>query len=152
MVEAGFERIGTYVTRRQNTVAQYIATRPILDLCERSAWRRGVWVFCRWQRHDGLYLEGKKKRAAAEPDREEAIIKEEGMPHGNDNGPGMRAGVQSSNLTYSKDRVQSSCSRCNGLEYHHPIMSMIQGHVGRPRRRRIIISTYIVIPYMTYMV
>ena len=25
MVESGFERIGTYVTRRQNMVAQYIA-------------------------------------------------------------------------------------------------------------------------------
>ena len=32
MAEAGFERIGTYITRRQNTVAQYIATQQILDL------------------------------------------------------------------------------------------------------------------------
>ena len=44
MVEAGFEGIGTYVTRRHNTGAQYIATRPILDLCEQSARRPGAMV------------------------------------------------------------------------------------------------------------
>ena len=48
LVEEGFEGIGTYVTRRQNTVAQYIATRPILDLYERSAPRPGAWVSRRW--------------------------------------------------------------------------------------------------------
>ena len=68
MVEAGFEGIRTYVTRRQKTFAQYIATRPILDLYERSAWRPGVWVSRRWWEHDGLDLEGAKKRAAAESD------------------------------------------------------------------------------------
>ena len=34
MVEAGFEGIRTYITRRQNTVAHYIVPQPILDLCE----------------------------------------------------------------------------------------------------------------------
>ena len=29
----GLEEIGVYIARRQNTVAQYIATRPIMDLC-----------------------------------------------------------------------------------------------------------------------
>ena len=48
MLEAGFEGIGTYITRRQNTVAQYIATGPILDLCERSARRTGERVSWRW--------------------------------------------------------------------------------------------------------
>ena len=71
-MEAGFEEIGTYITRRQKTVAQYIATRPILDLCERSAWRSGARVSRRWWEQDGLYLEGSKKRAetAAESDGE----------------------------------------------------------------------------------
>ena len=32
--EAGFELMETYIRRRQNAVAQYIAMRPILDLCE----------------------------------------------------------------------------------------------------------------------
>ena len=33
ILEAGFEEIGTYITRRQNTVVHYITTRPIMDLC-----------------------------------------------------------------------------------------------------------------------
>ena len=48
MEEAVFEEIGVYIKRRQNTVAQYIATRPILDLCERSVQRPGAWVSWRW--------------------------------------------------------------------------------------------------------
>ena len=32
--EAGFEPMETYILSRQNTAAQYIVTRPILDLCE----------------------------------------------------------------------------------------------------------------------
>ena len=71
MVVPGFEGIGKCITRRQNTVAQYIATRPILDLCERSAWRKGARVSRRWWEQDGLELEGAKKRvtsAAADSD------------------------------------------------------------------------------------
>ena len=34
MKEAGLTDIQTSIERRQNTVAQYIATRPLLDLCE----------------------------------------------------------------------------------------------------------------------
>ena len=32
MVEAGLQEVDTYVSRRQNTVSQFIATRPIMDL------------------------------------------------------------------------------------------------------------------------
>ena len=42
--EALFEGIRKSVTRRQNTVAQYIATRPIMDLYERSTWWPGARV------------------------------------------------------------------------------------------------------------
>ena len=43
--------------------------------------------------------EGKKKTAvAAESDREETIGEKERMPPKNNDGPGMRAGVESSNL------------------------------------------------------
>ena len=71
MVGSGFEGIIRYITRRQNTVTQYIATRLILDLCERSARRPGVRVPRRWWKQDGLDLEGAKKRAvsAEESDR-----------------------------------------------------------------------------------
>ena len=33
MAEAGLQEMETYVSGLQNTVAQYIATRPIMDLC-----------------------------------------------------------------------------------------------------------------------
>ena len=46
--EAGLEGIRKSVTRRKNTVAQYIATRPILDLCERATQQAGARVSWRW--------------------------------------------------------------------------------------------------------
>ena len=64
MVRAGFLSIGKYITRRQNTVAQYIATQPIMDLYEQSARRPGERVSRRWWYQAGIYLEGVKKRAA----------------------------------------------------------------------------------------
>ena len=39
--EAGLEGIDTYVSRQKNTVAHYIATRPILDLCLEAERRPG---------------------------------------------------------------------------------------------------------------
>ena len=50
--------------RRQNTVAQYIAMQPILDLCERSTWRHRARVSWRWWEQAGIDLEGANKRAA----------------------------------------------------------------------------------------
>ena len=57
MAEAVFGDSRTYVTRRQNTVAQYILTQPIMDLCDWSTQRPGVWVYRRWWEQYGLYLE-----------------------------------------------------------------------------------------------
>ena len=76
MVDSGFKGIGKYITRRQNMVAQYIATRPVLKLCEQSARRPGERVSLRWWEQAGVYLEeGNKKAesvaAAAESDGEE---------------------------------------------------------------------------------
>ena len=72
MEEAGFEEIRFYVTRRYNTVAQYIATRPIMDLYEKSVQRPVAWVSRCWWDQEGLDLEETKERAAVESDREEA--------------------------------------------------------------------------------
>ena len=41
MKEAGIVQIWTSILRRQNTFAQFIATRPILDLCEGAVSRPG---------------------------------------------------------------------------------------------------------------
>ena len=48
MKEAGLTDIRTSILRRQNTVAQYIATRPLLDLCEGARAREGAKVPLRW--------------------------------------------------------------------------------------------------------
>ena len=64
MREAGFEGIQKAITRRQNTVAQYISTWPILDLCERSTQRVGARVSRWWWEQEGIDLEAGKERAA----------------------------------------------------------------------------------------
>ena len=71
MEEAGFDEIGVYITRRKNTVAQYIATQPILDLFERYVRRPGAWVYRRWWDQEGLDLEGETERAVGAPGGEE---------------------------------------------------------------------------------
>ena len=48
MVEAGFQEVETYVFLRQNTVAQFIATRTIIDLCLDMEWRPGSRVTNWW--------------------------------------------------------------------------------------------------------
>ena len=43
MEEAGLQEVEIYVSLRQNTVAQFIDTRPIMDLClaaDRRLWSR----------------------------------------------------------------------------------------------------------------
>ena len=52
--DAGIVRVRTSVLRRQNTVAQFVATRPILALCEGSARRGGKRVPQRWWEQTGI--------------------------------------------------------------------------------------------------
>ena len=47
MKEAGLTNVHTSINRRQNTVTQYIATRPLLDLCEGAKQREGSRVTLR---------------------------------------------------------------------------------------------------------
>ena len=70
MEEAGFEEIGVYIKKRQNTVAQYILTRPIMDICEQSVRRPGAWVYRRWWEQEKIDLEVEMERATAASDRE----------------------------------------------------------------------------------
>ena len=66
--EAGIVRIRTSILRRQNTVAQFIATRPILDLCEKAKIHPGARVPRRWWEQMGIDWKGAREReeAAAE--------------------------------------------------------------------------------------
>ena len=63
--EAGFLTMEEYIQRHQNTVAQYIATPSLLDLCDWSKRAPGVRVRMRWWEQAGLNLEGARKAAEA---------------------------------------------------------------------------------------
>ena len=64
MKEAGFADIHKSITNRRNMVAQYIATRPIMDLCERTTQRGGERVSWRWWDQKGIDWKTEKERSA----------------------------------------------------------------------------------------
>ena len=65
MEEAGIVRTRTSILRRQNTVAQFIATRPILDLCGGEVRRLGARVPRRWWEQTWIDWKGAREKAAA---------------------------------------------------------------------------------------
>ena len=73
MKEAGIVWIRKSILRRQNTAAQFIATRPILDLCEKENRRPGAQVSMRWWEQTGIDWKGAREMAdaAAEATRRE---------------------------------------------------------------------------------
>ena len=56
MVEALLQEFDTYITRHHNTVAQYIATRPIMDMCLVAEQRLGTRVPKRWWEQEFMDL------------------------------------------------------------------------------------------------
>ena len=72
--ESGLEEVEEYVLRRYNTVAQYIAMRSILDLCEEAVRKLGTQVSKRFWNQEGLDLDGAQPEveAAAEGGPEES--------------------------------------------------------------------------------
>ena len=66
MSSAGLKEVETYVLRHQNTITQYIKTRPILELYMEAERRLGSWVAQRWLEQGGLYLEGGGEAARVE--------------------------------------------------------------------------------------
>ena len=73
MQEAGFEDMGEYVLKRHNAVAQYIATRLILDLCKETVLMPRAWLAKRWWDQEGLYLVVSREEAAAAEWRERRV-------------------------------------------------------------------------------
>ena len=71
MKEAGNVRIQTSILQRQKSVAQFFATRPVLDLCEKAIRRPGAQGNRRLWEQTGIDWKGAQKRleteAAAEP-------------------------------------------------------------------------------------
>ena len=54
MKEAGFTDVRTSINRRQNTVAQYIATQPLLNLFQGAKHRGGARITMRWWDQKGI--------------------------------------------------------------------------------------------------
>ena len=65
MKEKGMVWIRTSILQRHNTVAQFIAMWPILDLCEKATRRPGARVARRWWEQMGIDWKGVQERAAA---------------------------------------------------------------------------------------
>ena len=63
MAEAILHELNTYASRFHNTVAQFIATSPIMDLCLASDQRPGPRVSKRWWYQDGVDVEGMRTAA-----------------------------------------------------------------------------------------
>ena len=64
MKESGFQEIRTSINNRQNMVAQYIATQPLLDLCEGTKQIGGARVGMRWWDQKGINWDKAKARGA----------------------------------------------------------------------------------------
>ena len=72
MKEAGVVRIRTSILRRQNTVTQFIAMRPILGLFEVAERRPGTWVPRRWWEQKGNDFNAAREKAEAKDGDDEA--------------------------------------------------------------------------------
>ena len=116
--EAGMMGIQTSITRRQNTVAQYIATRPILDLCEQATRRPGARVYRRWWDQAGIDLEGARKQAAVSVTRLETESEEEstGEPTGDAGGGEEESQGASGSSGAEWSRLERSGEEWSGVE------------------------------------
>ena len=59
--EAGLQTMEEYIQQRKNTVTQYIYTRSLLDLCERTERAPGAQVGMWWWEQAGINLAGAMK-------------------------------------------------------------------------------------------
>ena len=87
LATVGLDEIGVYITCLHNTVAQYIATRPIMDLC-RMAERNPVLRLSRkWWEQPALDILGiRAGHAASEEGEETGTDESEGEEEGNGEG------------------------------------------------------------------
>ena len=62
MKEVGLTDVCTSIHRRQNTVVQYIATQPLMDLCKGARQIEGSRVTLRWWEQSGTDWEKAKAK------------------------------------------------------------------------------------------
>ena len=58
LATVGMDEIGVYISLRQKTVAQYIATRPIMDLCLAAERKPGLQLSRKWWEQPAIYILG----------------------------------------------------------------------------------------------
>ena len=63
--EADIDAMEEHIWIRQNTVAQFIATKSILYLCEETKREPGAWMGMQWWKKAGIYLKGAREKTAA---------------------------------------------------------------------------------------
>ena len=71
MEETGCREIGDYILKMKKTVAQYIETRPIMELWNKKVRRPGDWFDWRCWEQEGIGLAGAMVWEKATADREE---------------------------------------------------------------------------------
>ena len=95
MKEAGFTEVRASINRRQNTFAQYIATRPLLDLCEGKTHRGGERVAMRsWYQKGIDWWKAKARGAETESESEPETDMEEGEAWNSDSGENGLSGPE----------------------------------------------------------
>ena len=103
MKEAGLTEVGKSILNRQNTVAQYIATRPLLDLCEGASARTGARVPHRRWDQKGIDWETAKARGEDEGEEPDS------------SGPGTSAEEEKRNG--GREEEESRASGSSGAEW-----------------------------------
>ena len=114
MKEAELTEVGKSILNRQNTVAQYIATRPLLDLCEGARARAGTRVPLRWWNQKGIDWETAKARR-----------EEEGEETDNNSGSGSSAEEEKRNG--GREEEESRASGSSGAEWSGASADELEG-------------------------
>ena len=106
----GLTNVRTSINIRQNTVAQYIATRPLLELCEGATQREGERVTLRWWDPTGIDWEKAKAREA-----ETESASESGTDLDLEGGGGARHRKQDKRIKWG-GMERSECRRMGSTE------------------------------------
>ena len=104
MKEAGFKDVRASINIRKNTVAKYIATRPLLDLFNGTTQIVGTRVEMRWWDQKGIDWEKAKARWAetdSESESESDKDMEEEEARSSDSGESGSNGVEWSGAEWS---------------------------------------------------
>ena len=107
MKEAGFQEIRTSINNRQNMVAQYIAMRPLLDLCGETKQIGGARVALRSWDQKGIHWEKAKAGGSETESESEADTEEEETQSAGSGGNGS-SGAEWSGVSFDQWEVKQT--------------------------------------------